>query len=84
MEAYRRDKKSGILATPGTGDCDTRILGPSREHARAFRSLLVYRNEPDSIGRHEVYPSRATGEKNESQHWFRGQGQIGPLGVCAY
>lgn len=84
MEAYRRDKKSGILATPGTGDCDTRILGPSREHARAVRSLLVCRNEPDSIGRHEVYPSPATGEKNASQRWFRCLRPIDPLRVGAY
>ncbi len=84
MEAYRRDKKSGILVMPGTGDCDTRILGPSRAHARAVRSLLVCRNEPDSIGRHEVYPSRATGEKDGSQRRFRGQRLIGPMGVGAY
>ena len=74
MRAYRRDKKSGILGTPGTGDCDTRILGPFHEHARAVRNPPACQNEPDSIGRHAVYPSRATGEKLKVNAGFEAEG----------
>ena len=59
---YQRDKKFDIPGTLGTGDYDTRIPGPFHGPARAARSLLVCRNEPDSIGRREVYPSPVTGE----------------------
>jgi len=63
---YQRDKKSGIRGTPGTWGGGTRIPCPFHEHARAVRSPLVCRNEPDSIGRREVYPSRVTGERDGS------------------
>ena len=64
-ETHRRDKKSDILGTLGTGDYDTKTPGPFHGHGRAVRSPQVCQNEPDSIGRHEAFPSRVTGGKIE-------------------
>lgn len=83
-EMYLRDKKSDIPGTPGTVGCDTRTPGPFHGHGRAVRSLRVCQNGPDSIGRHEVCPSRVTRERMGRQLMFRGLGQRYPTAGGAY
>jgi hypothetical protein len=81
---YLRDKICDTPGTLGTGDYGTKIPGPFHGLARAVRSPLFCRNEPDSIGRHEVDPSQVTGERMACQLRSRGPDPLYPLVEGAY